>query len=215
MRDAIGAVLRPAKDECAVEVCALQQRHEEIELLFGGHGVNRVCDRFRRRTAHANFHQLGIAQHPGGKPLNLRRQRRGKQKCLSICRNFFNDASHVRQKTHIQHAIHFIEDQNIHLLQSHRALFEQIEQPTRRRREDIDTAFEFVALFAVTHAPVHERDAQISEAAVIAKRGFDLRSQLAGRLDHQTSKRAVLREQRQNGKSKCRGLAGAGLRGSD
>src|SRR5438093_9587178 len=195
MRDTVGVLFRAAEDQYAVEICSFEQRHKQIEFLFPGHWVNRVRDRFGWRTAHANFHQLRVPQHPGGKPLNFWRQCCRKQKCLSICRNFLNNASYVRQKTHVEHAIDFVEDQNTHLPQSHRALFEQIEQSPRCRHENVDTVFEFLALFAITDAAVHERDPQISEAAVIAKSCLDLRSQLTGGLEHEASKRPVLREQ--------------------
>ena len=101
------------------------------------------------------------------------------------------------------------------MAQVHRALLEQIEQSTRCSDEDIDTAFQFLALFAITHAAVYESRAQISKASIIAKGGLDLRGKFACRFDHQTSKRAMLREQRQNRKSKCRSLSGTSLGGAD
>ncbi len=211
----IGAVLCARKDQRAVEVRPLQQRHEQIEFLFGGDGVNGVRDSFGGRTAHANFHQLGIAQHPGSQPLDLRWQRRRKKQRLPIGRDFLNDPANIGKKAHVEHAIDFIEHKNIHLAQIHRALFEQIEQSTRRRDENIDTAFDLFALFSITNAAVHDGRAQIGEAAVIAKRCLDLRSQFARRLQHKTTKRAVFREQRQDRKGERRRFAGAGLRGAD
>src|SRR6266480_4060605 len=91
----------------------------------------------------------------------------------------------------------------------------QIEQSARCRHENVDAAFEFLALFAITDAAMHERDSQISEAPIIAKSGLDLRSQFARRLEHEASKRPVLREQRHDRKSKCRGFAGASLGRAD
>ena len=84
-------------------------------------------DRFCRRAAHANFYNLGIAQNPGRQPFDLWRQRRGEEQRLSILRNLFNNTAHIGQKTHVEHAIDFIEDQHLHLAQIHRALFEQVE----------------------------------------------------------------------------------------
>src|SRR4029453_16149675 len=74
---------------------------------------------------------------------------------------------------------------------------------------------ELFALFPVTDAAVNERNSQIGEASIIAKRRFDLRGQLARRLEHQASKRAVFCQQSQDRKGKSRGLAGPGLRGPD
>ena len=62
---------------------------------------------------------------------------------------------------------------------------------------------------------MHERGSQVRETTIIAKRGFNLRGQLASRLQHQTPEGAVFCEQRQDGKRKRRGLTGACLRGAD
>ena len=60
-----------------------------------------------------------------------------------------------------------------------RALLEMIEQAARRGDDDIDAAFQFLALFAVADAAVHDGCTQIGKASVIAKGGLDLRSELA------------------------------------
>src|SRR2546423_2901700 len=41
VRDPIRAVLRPAENQRAIEIRPFQQRHEQIEFLFGGDGINR------------------------------------------------------------------------------------------------------------------------------------------------------------------------------
>ena len=156
-------------------MCSLQQRHQQIEFLVSGHRINCVRDGLRRGTACADFHQLRIAQHRCCEPFDLGRQRGGEKKRLPGCRNFVENAAHVGQKTHVEHPIDFIEHENVHRFQSRRTLFEQIEQTSRRRDENIDAALELFALFSVANAAVHETDSQVSEAAIIAKCGFDLR----------------------------------------
>src|SRR5207302_1800697 len=89
------------------------------------------------------------------------------------------------------------------------------EQASRCCHENIDAALEFFALFSITDAAVHERDSQISEAAVIAKSCFHLRSQFARGLEHKTSKAAVPCQLRKDGQRKRRRLAGACLRSAD
>src|SRR6266480_4587653 len=134
---------------------------------------------------------------------------------LSDGREYLKDAEHDRKQRQVQHPIHFVEYENVYGLQRGRALFQQIEQASRRGNKNVHATLEFLALFPVTDATMHERDLQICESPIIAKRRFNLRGQFPRWLEHQTSERAVLCEQRQNGKSKRRGLAGAGLRGPD
>jgi len=189
------------KNERAIEVGPFEQRHQEVELLFSRDRINGVGHGFGRGTAHANFNQFRIAQDPRGEALDLRRQRCRKKKRLPIGRNFFDDATDIRQKSHVEHAIDFIEHENADLAQIHRPLLEQVEQPAGRSRENINAAFDFFALFAVTDAAVHDRRAQIGETAVIAERSLDLCGQFARWFKHETSERAVLREKVRIGKA--------------
>ena len=147
-----------------------------------------------RRTAHPNFHQLRVAQDPGGEPLDLGWKRRRKKQRLPIGRDFLNDPANIGKKSHVEHAIDFIEDENSHLAQIHGALLEQVEQPTRRRGQNIDTAFDLFALFSVAHAAMHDGCAQVGEATVIAKGRLDLRGQFPCRFKDETTKCPVFRQ---------------------
>jgi hypothetical protein len=92
-----------------------------------------------------------------------------------------------------------------------RPLFEMIEQSSRRRDKHIDSAREVFALFPVTDTAVHNGHAQIGETPIIPKGGLDLRGQLAGRLQHETTKFSVMPERGQDWQSESSGFAGAGL----
>src|SRR4029077_20945143 len=94
-------------------------------------------------------------------------------------------------------------------------LFEMVEQAAGGGDDNIDTAFEVFALFSITNASMHDGRAQIGEPSVIAERGFDLRGQLARRFEHETSERAVFRQQGQNWQRERGRFAGTGLGRSD
>ena len=172
-------------------------------------------DRLGRRPARADFYQFRFAQHPGRQPFDFRRQRRGKEQRLPVGGNLFHDPADIGQKTHVEHAIDFIEHEDLHVAEIERALLQQIEQATGSGRDDVHPASGFFALFAVADPAVHDGNAQVGEAAVIAKSGFDLGGQLTRRLEDETAEIPVLREQREDGKREGRRLAGAGLRGAD
>src|SRR5205823_13017816 len=101
------------------------------------------------------------------------------------------------------------------LFRSERALLEMIEQAARRGDDDIDAAFQFLALLAVANAAVDHGRAQIGKASIVAKGGLDLRSELSRRLQDQTTKFPVMSEQRQNRKREGSGFSGTGLGGAD
>src|SRR5437868_8291038 len=62
---------------------------------------------------------------------------------------------------------------------------------------------------------MHHGRAYIGETAVITKGRLDLRGQLAGWLQDQTTKFPVMSEQRQNRKREGSGFSGPGLGGAD
>src|SRR5438874_1879488 len=127
----------------------------------------------------------------------------------------FDDPADIRQKSHVEHAIDFIEHQNCDVAKMERALLEMIEQAARRGDDDIDAAFQFLALLAVANAAVDHGRAQIGKASIVAKGGLDLRSELSRRLQDQTTKFPVMSEQRQNRKREGSGFSGTGLGGAD
>ncbi len=114
---------------------------------------------FGRRTANADFHQLGIPQDPRGEAFDLWRKRGREKESLSIGGNFFNDLPNLRQKSHVEHPIDFIEHENVYIAEMERALLEMIEQAARRRDDNIDATFQIFLLFAVTDAAVNNRGA--------------------------------------------------------
>ncbi len=70
-------------------------------------------------------------------------------------------------------------------------------------------------MFAVADAAVNDGDAQVGVAPVIAEGGLDLGRELAGRLEHEATEVAVLREQGHDRQREGGGFAGAGLGGTD
>ena len=214
-RDLVGAVLRPTKNERAVKIRPLEQRHEQLEFLLGRNRINRMRDRLRGRPTRADLDQFRLAQDPGGEPLDLRRQSRGKKERLSVGGNLFHDPTHIGEKTHVEHAIDFVENKDLDVAKIERALLQQIEQTTGSGGDDVHAAGGFFALFAVADAAVDNGYSKIGEASVVTKSGFNLGGQLARGLKDETAKIPVLSKQGENGKRECRRLAGAGLGGAD
>src|SRR5437879_7149392 len=188
MGNAVRAVFRSAKNQGAIEIGAFEQRHEQIEFLFRGDGIDGMRDRFRRGTAHPNFNQLGIAQHPGRESLDLGRKRCRKEQRLSIGRDFFDNPAPVGQKSHVEHAIDFIEHENADVAKMERALLEMVEQTARCGGEDIDAVLEIGPLFSVPDSAADNSHAQIGEAAIIEKRPLDLRGEFARRVERKATK---------------------------
>src|SRR5262249_4799490 len=84
-----------------------------------------------------------------------------------------------------------------------------------RSDQNVHAAFQCITLFAITDAPMHKTHSQICETAIITKSRLHLRGQLTRGLEHETTKAAVLLQQRQDRQRKRGGLARARLCGAD
>ncbi len=61
-------------------------------------------------------------------------------KRLPVGRNLFDDGADVRHESHVEHAIDFIEDENVYVAKMHRLLFEMVEQTSRSRGDNVNPA---------------------------------------------------------------------------
>src|SRR5205085_11935749 len=135
-----------------------------------------------RRTPDPNLDHLRFPQHPRSQALNLRRERRGKKEGLPVGRDLFDDSAHIREKSHVEHPIDFIEDEDVDVAKIERALLHEVEQSARGGDHNVHAPSGFLSLFAITDAAVHYRNTKIGEPAIIAKSGFDLGRKLTRRL---------------------------------
>ncbi len=90
-----------------------------------------------------------------------------------------------------------------------------IEQPARRRDDDVDTLPQDLILPSITGAAKYYDSAQIGKAAIVAHGGFDLRGQLACRFEHQRAQLAALAQTREHRQRERGSFSGAGLSRAD
>jgi hypothetical protein len=104
---------------------------------------------------------------------------------LARLRTALKDPAYIRHKTHVQHPVRFIEDKNLDIVQLDHFPLYLVEQSARCGDQDIHTLAQGLILPAIASAAKHHHGAQIGKARVIAHRGFNLRRELARRLEHQ------------------------------
>ena len=120
-------------------------------------------------------------------------------------------------EAHVEHAVGFIEHQDLDPIETQRMALHEIEQAARSRNQHVDAVLERAHLPADRHAADRERgcDAQVAPVGVEAVE--DLSRQLAGGAEHQHAAALALRrasvgaERVQDRQRKGRRLAGAGL----
>jgi hypothetical protein len=87
-----------------------------------------------------------------------------------------------------------------------------IEEAARRRNQNVHALPQTLILPAVTGASEYNSGAQIRKACIIAKRRFDLRGELTGRLEHQRAQLAVRAKARNQRQCEGGSFSSSGLR---
>ena len=127
------------------------------------------------------------------------------------------DPPNLRQEPHVQHAIRFVEDQHLEMIEPGVTRAHVVHQSARRRDNDVHAAAKRMFLWPHTDAA---KDRRACDRCVNGKGVqilHNLRSQLARRRQHQRTRRTarLVDETMHDWKEKSGGLAAAGLRRGD
>jgi hypothetical protein len=134
-----------------------------------------------------------------------------------LLRQHLEDPLDVADEAHVEHAIGFVENENLHFGERNCALFAQVQQPAGCRHQDVAACAGLVDLRLLGDAAEDHLRAQVDVLAVVGDALRDLRSELARRRQHQRARvapvaGAQLLQQRQR---EAGGLAGTGLRAGE
>ena len=176
------------------------------ELGCGGDGGGRSGD----------FDAHRIAEKLLGDAPDFRRHGGGEEQRLAGERYELADALDVGDETHVQHAIGLVDDEELDAAEQKPSALVMVEQAAGRRDQNIDAAHQLGVLVVERDAADDQRDVELIVVdAVFDEALFDLRRELAGRLQNQRARHARSRstgfQHGQHRQHECRGLAGAGL----
>ena len=175
-------------------------------------------DRRRHRRGAGHRDLLRVAQERIGQPADLRPHRGGEEQRLPLARQQADDALDIGDEAHVQHAVGFVDHQDLGVGQQDRAALEHVDQAAGGGDQHIDAAHQHVLLIGHALAADDQRVGQLQVFAVVDKILSHLQREFAGRLQDQAARHAgagaragqdVQHRQREAG-----GLAGAGLRGA-
>ena len=179
----VGVDLRAREDERLLDL-ALGQDVVEQRVLVGevvgpvqalldvgvGVGVRRDVDALR--VAQQVLGEAGDVAEEGGAVHHR----------LARARHVVGDRRDVVDEAHVEHAIGFVEDQHLDVLEHGLAGLQVVEQAAGRRDQDVERAAQRLELRRIRHAADDGRDAQAGHvAAVHGRRLGDLHRQLARR----------------------------------
>ena len=140
---------------------------------------------------------------------------------LGLRRRGVDDAPHVRDEAHVEHAVGLVDDQHLHVVEVQDVPLVEIEEAAGRRDHQVDRLVdELFLLLVVVHAAEDRQRVERAVAADFLRLLRDLHDQLARRREDQDARGAgasalgqgIAKHSREHADQERGGLAGAGLR---
>jgi hypothetical protein len=157
----------------------------------------------------------GLVQEAVGQALDLRRHGCREEQGLPREGEEFADALDIGNEAHIQHAVGFVDDEDLDAVQQELAAPKMVEQPAGRGDHHVGAAVELAILLVVGHPADQQRHGEIVVLAENFEMLGDLGRKLAGGLEDQRARHAcpgsAPLEPREHRQDEGGGLAGAGL----
>jgi hypothetical protein len=155
--------------------------------------MHAVSDRFRHGIPSGDFDQYGLFEHAVGQFFYLFRKGGREEQALPLFGQQLDDARHVGNETHVEHAVRFVEHQGLHTAEVETFLFDQIEQSAGCGHQDFDAAADFGNLRFDVYAAECAATAQRQVLAVGLYGVMNLNGQFARRRQHQNAYRVARR----------------------
>ena len=163
---------------------------------------------------------LRVARHAAGEVADHAGERRREEQRLPLLGRLRHDRVELFLEAHVEHAVGFIQHEDLHAAQLHAAAVHVVLEAARRRDHDVHAPLHLLELRAEGHSAHQARRHQLLAAAVAVRRLLHLHRQLARRAEHQHA-RAMARPRRrgaqalQGGQHERRRLAAPGLGGHE
>ncbi len=188
----VGAVLGAAEHQRLAAAVAAEQFEQQVALLRRVDRMHAMRDRRDDAVARGNLHFGRIAHELARERLDLIGERGREQQRLAILlRQRVEDALHLRQEAHVEHAVGLVENEDLDARDVGRAPFEMIDQAARRGDDDVDAAAQRVDLRLHADAAEDRRGEHAQMLGVGADVLVNLRGELARRREDEHARAAL------------------------
>ena len=184
-RDSVGAMFRSHEHEHARHSTVLQTRDEDVGLALGGDRNRLVRDPDRGDCWGVGTNDVGVAQEFVREPDDLRGHRRGEEHRLAGARKSREDPSDIGEEPHVQHAVRFVQYEDLERVEVDVPPVHMIEQATGCRDDDLGAATEGALLVRHPDAAVDRSAPQSSVSAESMQESFRLEGQLSRRREYE------------------------------
>jgi hypothetical protein len=142
-------------------------------------------------VARRHLQHRRLAQEATGELADVVRVGSREHEVLALLRQHLEHALDVADEAHVEHAIRFIEDEDLDFGERDGALFAQVEQAARRRDEDVAAVPGLVDLRLLGDAAEDDQSTQIAVTAVVDDALRNLRGELARGREYQRARIAT------------------------
>ena len=220
-REFVSAVFGAAEDDgelaCRRRGLAAEKLFEQRALVFAVHETNLVLDALGGGRPRINANAGRVAQNGLREIDDAGREGRREEQRLAVRWQQRDDFFHIAGEAHVEHPVHFVQDEELDTGEIHGALFDEIDQTAGSRHQDVHAAAHRGDLRILADATVDQRLLETDVSTVSGETLADLAGQFAGRCQHQRAALARLdllgplvdRMEDRQGETRC--FAGAGL----
>ena len=217
--NAVGHVLGTGEHQHLLPVVAGDQVTQQGNLVGLVAGVYQLLDALGGAVARGHFDHRRVVQQTGGQLANFVGEGGGEEQVLALLRQQGQDAADVADKAHVEHAIRFVQYQDLHFVELDGVLVVEIHQAARAGHQHVQTTAGRHHLGVDAHAAKYHVAADRQVLAVVAHALAHLGGQLAGRGQHQGADAVrgdlalAFNQTLQHRQGETCGLAGPGLGG--
>ena len=215
----VGHVLGTGEHQYLLPVVAGDQVAQERDLVGLVARVHQLLDTLGGAVARRHFDHRRVVQQASGQLANFLGEGGGEEQVLALLRQQGQNAADVADEAHVEHAVRFIQHQDLHFVELDGVLVVEIHQAARTGHQHVQTTAGCHHLRVDADAAEDHVAADRQVLAVVAHALAHLGGQLAGRGQHQGTNAVrgyfalALGEALQHRQGKACGLAGPGLGG--
>ncbi len=220
---AVGAVLGAGEDQHLFPGADGDQVRQQGALLVGRQAEHALLDAFDRGVRRRDLDTLGVLQQLVRQVGDVLGEGRREQQVLALRRQTREDLLDVMDEAHVEHAVGFVQDQDLHMGEVDAALTHQVQQAAGAGHQHVDALGQGLHLGIHADAAEDAGAGQGQVAGVHLEAVVHLGGQLAGRGQDQYPglardaavgfvRVAVGEEAFENREGEAPGLASASLR---
>ena len=218
----VGAMLGAGEHQRLEPLLFLDQVGEQLALLLLADHVDGLVDALGGGVARRHLDRGRVVQQALGELADLVGEGGREQQVLALLRQQCEHLADVADEAHVEHAVGFVQHQELDAREVERALADVVEQAARGGDEDVHALLQRADLRVDVDAAEHHQRSERQMLAVGLHRFFHLGGELARGGEDQAARAAgrvrvgVGRSQHvQQRQREAGGLAGAGLRGGE